>query len=125
MYQQKVKEKAVQIIEVIDNTGFFEENGIENKDYAFDKICEKLTEKFIIGELDEGPCFSVSEMDIILKEIIVMNILGKLINDGIVQSYQDDDNEEVFFLTDLGRKVGESLGYDKLENEIDDNKSID
>ena len=123
-YQPKVKEKAEQIIEVIENTGFFKDNGIDSKEYAYDRLCEELTDKFITGELDEGSCFTVPEMDFLLKEFVAMSVLDRLKDKGLVQSYGDGD-DEVFFLTDLGKKVGKELGYDKLDEAIDGDPSKD
>ena len=41
---------------------------------------------------------------IYLKEIIAGTLLNELKNKGLVNSYEDDDTEETFFLTDEGKE---------------------
>jgi predicted transcriptional regulator len=44
-------------------------------------------------------------MEQYLKEIIAGSYLTELQDKGIVDSIMDDNNEERFFLTDLGKKI--------------------
>ena len=40
----------------------------------------------------------------ILKEIVAEDLLRSLQKKGLINSYEDDETEEVFFLSDLGKK---------------------
>ena len=112
-YQPIVIEKSKEIIELLNETNFFEDYEIENEEFAFNLLCEKLTEKFINGEFsvadEEEPIFTEDEMDSILKQIIVGSLLSNLQEKGIVDSIEDENNEERFFLTEKGKKMAEKL----------------
>lgn len=122
VYQPQVIKTAEKIIEVLTSSNFFEMNQIEDTEYAFDRFCKELTEKLIIGELhDNEPCFSVDEINPILNEIVAMNELMKLKKAGLLESYVDDSlDEEVFFLTDYGKKIADKLNK-KIENDEENN----
>jgi hypothetical protein len=71
---------------------------------------DKLTEKFILGELenDEDEFLSVfndDEFEVVLREIVAGSVLYELKEKGLVDSYEDDTTEEMFFLTKKGKRV--------------------
>lgn len=110
VYQPVVIEKANLIIESLDESNFFVENDIKDKTYSFNLLCEKLTEKFILGELDdENGLFEEEEMNQILTEMIVSTHLENLIKKGLVDSVEDENGEEVFFLTESGKNEAKSI----------------
>ena len=51
IYQPEIIARAKMIVETLDESGFFVDYEIENKNYATNYFCEKLTEKFIEGKL--------------------------------------------------------------------------
>lgn len=107
IYQPIVIERANQIIE--DLSEFFLEYQIDSTEFAEKYLCDKLTEKFIIGELDFEEddsifLFSEDEFEVILKELIAGSVLYELKQKGLVDSYEDDTTEEMFFLTEEGKK---------------------
>ncbi len=105
IYPTSVIEKADEIIEILKEEGFFEYNEIDNFDFASKHIKDKLTEKFILGTLDdEEEIFTEKEFETLLKEIIAGTVLEELKSKGLVGSYEDEDTEEMFFLTPKGKK---------------------
>lgn len=108
-YQVNIIEKAEDLISVLEESEFFTEYEIKDRTFAFDYFCEKLTEKFINGTLDEGPNFSEDEMDRYLREIIVGSIVSDLQNDGIIDTVEDENNEEFLFLTEKGKQYADDL----------------
>jgi hypothetical protein len=105
IYPTSVIEKADEIIEILKEEGFFEYNEIDNFDFASKHIKDKLTEKFILGTLDdEEEMFTEEEFETLLKEIIAGTVLEELKSKGLVGSYEDEDTEEMFFLTPKGKK---------------------
>jgi hypothetical protein len=119
IYQPIVIEKANDIIESL--TDFFNDYQIESLDYAKEYMCDKLTEKFIAGDLNDDEegnvfLFTESEFEQILKELIAGSVLYELKEKGLVDSYQDDTTDEMFFLTKKGKKL---LKEDKLIDELD------
>ena len=115
-YQPIVIEKSKELIEILRETYFFEDYEIDNEEFAFNFLCEKLTEKFIKGELSEGdtdePIFTEDEMDFYLRQIIVGSLLHDLQEKGIVDSIEDENQEERFFLTEKGKKITKNLKGD-------------
>ena len=117
VYQQSVKEHSEVIIKTLTDDGFFEEYQITNSNFAYEHLCEKLTEKFIENGLDtENGIFSEEEFTKILQEIIAGCVLNQLKEKGYINSYEDDDTEELFFLTENGRNF---LNNEKKENKED------
>ena len=114
-YQPIVKEKAREVLNVIEETGFFEANGVENTEYAYNRLCKLLTEQFISGEIQDGPYFTIPEMDRLLNEIVAEDTLNKLMERGLVGFFEDEDDEKSFyFLTEEGKKLGIAMGLDKI-----------
>ena len=106
-YQPIVIEKTTEILCILEESNFFKDYEIENFDFAIKYLNDKLTEKFISGELDEESdnLFGEEEFNVILREIIAGTILTELKHKGLVNSYEDDNTEELFFLTQKGKKM--------------------
>lgn len=118
-YQPVVLNHANVIIGMLRETNFFVDYELESEDFAMDYMCEKLTEKFIQGELNgefDIEIFSEDEMEKFLREIVAGSILMELQEKGIIDSIEDENNEERFFLTDLGKNLADDIKK-HLENE--------
>lgn len=105
VYQPKVIQIAEEIILNLED--FYEEYEIYDTKYAKQYFCDKLTEKFIEGKLDdenEG-IFEEDEFEICMKESVALSVLKSLEERGLVNSYSDENTEEVFFLTEEGKKI--------------------
>lgn len=110
IFQPQVIEYSEEIISTLTESGFFEEHEIENLDFTKSFLCEKLTEKFISTGLDrEVGFFTEDEFDDILRNIIAGSVLYSLKDKGYINSYEDDNTEELFFLTEEGKKYMEEL----------------
>jgi hypothetical protein len=107
IYQPIVIEHTNKIIEALIESKFFEDYEIERTDFAKKYISDILTEKFIKGELEENDdfFFTDEEFEKYLKEIVAGSILTELKEKGIINSYEDDETEEMFFLTEEGKKL--------------------
>jgi predicted transcriptional regulator len=109
IYQPEIKREADQIVKTLKESGFFNEFELENEKFATTHFCEKLTEKFIDGKFNDDELFTEEEFDGILKEIIAGSMLNQLKEKGYINSYEDDETEETFFLTEEGKKYMEEL----------------
>jgi hypothetical protein len=119
-YLPKIQEITEEIIASLVEDNYFTEFEISSEDYARKRISDELTRKFLENGLDnedEG-YFSEDEFDTILKEIIAEDVLRSLQKNGLIDSYEDDETEEMFFLTDLGKNQ-----VDEMEN-IEDIKGL-
>ena len=118
-YQPIVIDKAKEILFVLRESDFFAEYEIQDETFAMDYLCDKLTIKFINGELDEDSyenLFNEDDMEQFLKEIIAGSLLYELQAKGIVDSIEDENNEERFFLTDKGKEIAKNIG-ERLDEE--------
>ena len=106
VYQPIVVKNVDLIIEALTESNFFTDYEIESTDFAIQYFSDILTEKFIKGDLggDDGEFFTEEEMNKYLKEVIAGSLLHELKNKGLVNSYEDDNTEEVFFLTEEGKE---------------------
>jgi DNA-binding MarR family transcriptional regulator len=106
-YQPIVIEKTTEILCILEESNFFKDYEIDNFDFTIRYLNDKLTEKFILGSLDEESedLFEEEEFNTILKEIVAGSILTELKKKGLVNSYEDDNTEERFFLTKKGKKM--------------------
>lgn len=106
IYQPKVVEICELYLVSLEECKFFEEHELYSFEFAREYISDRLTEKFITGEIDndEG-IFTEEEFETILRHIIAGTLLKEMKDNGWVNSYEDDNTEEMFFLTDEGKKI--------------------
>jgi hypothetical protein len=119
-YLPKIQEITEEIITTLVEDDYFTEFEISSQDYARKRISDELTRKFLENGLDneEEGYFTEDEFDTILKEIIAEDVLRTLQKNGLIDSYEDDETEEMFFLTDLGKTQ-----VDKMDN-VEDVKGL-
>jgi predicted transcriptional regulator len=109
IYQPVVIEMTNDIISDLVESEFFSDYEIQSTEFAKKYLLDKLTEKFILGELENDEdeflgVFNDDEFDIVLREIVAGSVLYELKEKGLVDSYEDDSTEEMFFLTEEGKK---------------------
>ena len=77
IYQPIVIEKSNEIIESL--VDLFDDYEIMSLEFTRKYLCDKLTDKFIDGSLDDEDCpiliFSDEEFDVMLREIIAGSVL--------------------------------------------------
>jgi hypothetical protein len=105
-YLPKIQEITEGIIATLVDDNYFIDFEISSQDYARKRISDELTIKFLENGLnnEEDGYLSEDEFDIILKEIVAEDLLRTLQKKGLLSSYEDDNTEEVFFLTTLGKE---------------------
>jgi len=110
IYQPIVIEMANDIITDLMESEFFADYDIQSTVFAEKYLLDKLTEKFILGELENDDdeflgVFNDDEFEVVLREIVAGSVLYELKEKGLVDSYEDDTTEEMFFLTKKGKRV--------------------
>jgi len=105
-YLPKIQEITEGIIATLVDDNYFIDFEISSQDYARKRISDELTLKFLENGLnnEEYGYLSEDEFDVILKEIVAEDLLRSLQKKGLLNSYEDDNTEEVFFLTTLGKE---------------------
>lgn len=107
-YQPSIIEKANELVETLVSIEFFKDYFITDYEPAREIFAEELTKKFISGSLDE-PVFTDVEWVEIMKIIVATDTLNSLKEKGLITSYSDDSTEEVFFLTEKGKEIGQQI----------------
>lgn len=107
-YQPKVIEATDEFISVLKDINFFTDCGIDDDTPAREVLLDLFTEKFIKGEL-EKPYFTEEEGIKLLNEIEGLCVLRSLMKEGILNSYSDENTEELFFLSDLGKAITDEM----------------
>ena len=110
IYQPIVIEMTNEIITDLTESEFFEDYEITSTVFAEKYLLDKLTEKFILGELENDDdeflgVFNDDEFEVVLREIVAGSVLYELKEKGLVDSYEDETTEEMFFLTKKGKRV--------------------
>ena len=98
------------IIGGLEESNFFSDHNIKNT-YAIKKFTELITERYVIDpSLDDDEfLWTEDEFEVILQKIIVGSILYDLKENGILNSYEDENTEETFFLTEKGKLLKDEL----------------
>ena len=106
VYQPIVIEETDNLIEGLKESLFFEDYQIEDLTYVRQHLLDIMTEKFIKGELDSDvdELFTEDEFTKLLQELVAGSLLYELKQKGLVNSYEDENTEEMFFLTEEGKK---------------------
>lgn len=111
VYQPEVIEKSENMFNDLIESGFFVDFEIDDYDFSKTILLEKVNEKYIKNltsddeELDIF--FTEEEINLMLSEIVAGSILHSLKEKGFVNSYEDDETEEIFFLTKKGKDYAE------------------
>ena len=107
---QIVSDYVEGIIGGLKESNFFEDHNIKDT-YAIKQFTELITEKYVIDpSLDDDEfLWTEDEFEVILQKIIVGSILYDLKEDGILNSYEDENTEETFFLTEKGKSLKNKL----------------
>lgn len=99
IYQPTVIKKTDEIIKTLIDSQFFSDYEITDYTFAKTYLKDVLTEKFILGSLEDEDIFNEDEFMKCLNEILVGSILNQLKQKGFVDSMEDENMEESFFLT--------------------------
>jgi hypothetical protein len=113
IYQPIVIEETSNLIEGLKESGFFEDYQIEDLTFTNQHLLDLMTEKFINGQLDsDGELFGEDEFAKLLQELVAGSVLYELKGKGYINSYEDDETEEMFFLTEDGKKFLKNIKPD-------------
>lgn len=104
VYQPFILEKADQLLEVL-------KDDIQCTPVTKNRLCDILTAKFIEGELNpDDPINSIFDEDELMSfihECLVQEDLDILVEKGLVGILEDENNENMYFVTEEGKKYME------------------
>lgn len=106
VYQPIVIEESENLLMGLIESKFFEDYEINNFTFAKQYILDVMNEKYIMGLLgdEDDEIFTEEEFTKMLQEIVAGTILYELKEQGLINSYEDENTEETFFLTEKGKK---------------------
>ncbi len=106
-YQPIVIEETENLIQGLIEAEFFLDYDITDYSFAREHISDELTQKYIDGLFDESDVelFTEEEFTRLLQRIAAGSLLFDLKERGLINSYEDDNTEETFFLTEEGKKL--------------------
>lgn len=108
VYQPIVIEQTEDLLYGLVESGFFDDYEITNLTFAKELILEKINEKYISGLMGEknldDELFTEEEFTKLLQELVAGSLLYDLKEGGYLNSYEDEQTEELFFLTEKGKK---------------------
>jgi hypothetical protein len=105
-YQPEVIRNTENVIAGLKDSEFFDDYEITDLTFTRQYLNEYFTQKFIDGKLgdDIEDIFTEEEFEVMLREIAAGTVLYELKQKGLVDSYEDETTEEMFFLTEEGKK---------------------
>ena len=105
-----VKRKVETVLNVIRKSGYFEIFDLK-EDYARKEITHTVLEEYT-KQMSSNFEMTWDDKRIgeMLSRIFVGSILHELKEEGIVGTYEDENTEEVFFLTKKGKKYNSEYG---------------
>lgn len=119
VYQPIVIQEADNIMEGLVQSNFFKDYGIEDHTYAKEHLLDVLSEKYLenlLGkEEEDDELFTELEFTALLHTIIAGSLISELKKEGLMDSYSDEDGEEIFFLTEDG-KIELKILQEELKN---------
>lgn len=108
VYQPIVIEQSEDLLHGLVESGFFDDYEITNLTFAKEFILDKINQKYILGLMGEefinDELFSEEEFTKLLQELVAGSLLYDLKEGGYLNSYEDEQTEELFFLTEKGKK---------------------
>ncbi len=97
------------ILEGLRESFFFDDYHI-SEEYATKKFIKLVTEKYVDNPSLELDFFwSEEEFGTILKTIVTGSIMYELKEQGVMDSYEDENTEEQFFLTEKGKELTKNI----------------
>lgn len=114
VYQQIVITETKNLMDALVDSNFFKDHEITDFTFAENYFLEKMNEKYVIGitkgnEEEIDFFFTEEEFTKMLQEVVAGTILYDLKEKGLINSYEDEETEEIFFLTEKGKDLIKNL----------------
>lgn len=104
-----VLEHTETIIGALRDSFFFDDYAI-GEEFATKTFIKLITELYVSNpSLDEPFFWTEEEFEVILQKIITGSIMYQLKEEGIMDSYEDENTEETFFLTEKGKEYKNNI----------------
>lgn len=99
-YPKQVNDMSSKIFKSLNDSGFID-NGVEQ--IFFDKLCQFFFEQWL---LSKDLTITMDECSDIYIHSIAEKFIDDLINDGIYGVVDDENGNEIIFLTQKGKDLG-------------------
>lgn len=117
IYQKEVIKQSEEFIDALIESNFFKEHEIDNLTFAKEFVLEVMNKKYVEGIIGEekSEFFSEKEFTEILQTIIAGSLLHELKEKGLINSYEDENTDEIFFVTEKGKEIMKNLDIEDIE----------
>lgn len=107
----EIKKQTNNLISKPQFKDILEKENITDTFFLEYQINELLTKKFINDEysISEEVVLSEEEIENIINSTILYNTLKKLKKLGLIDVISNENDEEVYFLTEMGKQIGNNL----------------
>jgi hypothetical protein len=103
-YPQPVLDNVNSILETCEESELFSDSEVEvNKSILENLLLESALDKFLHN--DGVFVWYEDEMEVIISEAIIYTAINNLRENGLVDSIEDENGEEVFWATEEGKKL--------------------
>lgn len=114
IYPEKVIIAGDKIFNALCEDEIFADYTLKEREAAKAILFDDLTEKFINDKFNgDVPIYDEEEFETLLNKIIINSLLEMMEADGLLNSYEDEETEKVYFLTEKGTQEAES-SFDRL-----------
>jgi hypothetical protein len=104
-YPDQVNKYVVDVVDLLLEDGFFQEEEIDPRIF-YRVLADRILQNWLQNvplKLDE------KEMMEVITRAAASSVLENLKKKGVINSVEDEDGEEHFFLTEEGKKIAESI----------------
>lgn len=110
-YPQIVIDNTNIIINELKSINFFTENEIEDLTFANQHLLNFFQERYVDYILKDNDIYDITndEFNTLLTEIIIGTHLYELKEKGVIDSIKDENENDVFFLTEKGKKIAKDI----------------
>jgi hypothetical protein len=114
-YPDQVNKYVVDVVDLLLEDGFFQEEEIHPRIF-YRVLADRILQNWLQNvplKLDE------KEMMEVITRAAASSVLENLKKKGVINSVEDEDGEEHFFLTEEGKKIAESIQKNYNETQKD------
>lgn len=108
-YPEPVEKFSQSLFDTLCKTEFFSENDITSE-VVFQKAKGHIQKAVFESWLEDGETKMTEEiLETLLRKIMAENLLHSLHEKGMIDYVEDENGEEVFFLTEKGNRIADIL----------------
>jgi hypothetical protein len=102
IYPEQVLQRGNEVLEGLREAGYLEQDAEINNSLLLENLCKFFLDKFMAGD---DLIITEDECDEIYIKTGINTSLDSLIEKGLFDSIEDENGEEIFFMTEKGKQL--------------------